>query len=261
MYYEEYIINSEPITKYVSCIWKIDSTEQINSFSHVPKCQSLLIFNFGGKITIEYDNEKISMKDNIIVLPIYSTAIKIITSDINWIGISFKKDGLFRFLNKPIPDLRFQLPEQYNDDFMVLKNSILDCDLRTAAEKIKPILFKHINLCEDLKGFKKALDFVHDTNGCLSIRNVCEKAGISERSLQRHFKQRLGITPKKYSKILRVNMYLDRLMEHKSEDWLENVVNFNYHDQPHLINEFKSIIKLSPSELIKYKNTLYQNIY
>jgi AraC-like DNA-binding protein len=261
MYYEEYIINSEPITKYVSCIWKIDSTKQINSFSHVPKCQSLLIFNFGGNITIENAEEQTSIIDNIIVFPVYSTAIRIIATEINWIGISFKKDGLFRLLNKPIQDLRFQLPLQYKDDFIVLRNSILNCDLQTVAEKIKPFLIEHINLCEDLKGFQKALNLIHSTNGCLSIMNVCEKSGISERSLQRHFKQRLGLSPKKYSKILRVNMYLDRFMEHKSEDWIENVVNFNYYDQPHLINEFKSIMKLSPGDLIKYKNTLYHNIY
>ena len=261
MYYEEYIFNSKPISKYVSCIWKIVSNDQFNSFSHIPKCQSMLIFNLGGKITIENGNERISIVDEIIVLPIYSTAIKIVASEIKWIGVSLKRDGLFRLLKKPILDLGFQLPEDYKKDFIPLRSSFFNCDLQTATGKIKPILCKHMLLCKDMKGFQKALNLVYDTNGCLSISYVCEKSGISERSLQRYFKQRLGISPKKYSKILRVNMYLDRFMEHKSEDWIENVVNLNYYDQPHLINEFKSIIKLSPSDLIKYKNTLYQNIY
>lgn len=261
MHYEEYIFNSKPISKYVSCIWKIVSNDQFNSFSHIPKCQSMLIFNFGGKITIENGNEQISIVDDIIVLPIYSTAIKIVASEINWIGISLKRDGLFRLLKKPIQELKFLLPENFKNDLITLRNSFLNCDLQIAAEKIKPYLIKHMLLSEELNRFKIALNLVHSTDGCLSIRNVCKESGISERSLQRHFKQRLGISPKKYSKILRVNMYLDRFMEHKSEDWIENVVNFNYHDQPHLINEFKSIIKLSPSDLIKYKNTLYHNIY
>ena len=261
MHYEEYIINSEPISKYISCIWKIKSKEQFNSFSHVPKCQSLLIFNLRGNISVENVDKQISLVDKIIVFPIYSTAIRINATEINWIGISFKKDGLFRLLNKPIQGLSFQLPENHKDDFKVLRNSILNCDLQTAAEKIEPYLIKHMLLSEKLNGFQKALNLVHSTNGCLSISNVCEKSGISERSLQRLFKQRLGISPKKYSKILRVNIYLDRFMEHKSEDWIENVVNFNYYDQPHLINEFKSILKLSPRDLTKYKDTLYHNIY
>lgn len=261
MYYDEHIINTIPLSEYITCIWKIESNEQLNSFSHVPKCQSLLIFNFGGDIIIENGDERISIIDNIIVLPIYSTAIKIVTTEIKWIGISFKKDGLYRLLKKSIQELRFQLPEQYKEDFISLSNSILNCDVLKAAEKIKPILNKHMLFGENLIGFQNALNLIHDTSGCLSINRICLKSGISERSLQRHFKERLGISPKKYSKILRINMYLDRLMEHKSEDWHENVVNFNYYDQPHLINEFKSIIKLSPRDLIKYKDTLYQNIY
>ena len=194
-------------------------------------------------------------------MPNYSTVIRVIASEIKWIGISFKKDGLFRLLKKKIQELKFLLPKENKKEFLTLRNSILNTDLQTAAEKIEPYLNKHVMLNEDLKGFQKALNLIHSSKGCLSIKSVCKDSGISERSLQRHFKQRLGLLPKKYSKIVRVNMYLDRLIEYKSEDWHENVVNFNYHDQPHLINEFKSILKLSPSDLIKYKDTLYHNIY
>jgi hypothetical protein len=38
---------------------------------------------------------------------------------------------------------------------------------------------------------------------------------------------------------------------------MELVVAFDYHDQPHLINEVKAISKLSPQKLLSYRDTLY----
>lgn len=103
-----------------------------------------------------------------------------------------------------------------------------------------------------------AINIIHGTKGVIKVSEIAKKVYVSERQLQRLFKTRIGISPKDYCKIVRVNNYLEFILHrNKSVDWMELVVEYNYHDQPHLISEVKSIAKLPPNKLQSYRDTLY----
>ncbi len=82
-----------------------------------------------------------------------------------------------------------------------------------------------------------------------SINKLVKKIGVSERSLERKCKTEIGLSPKKYIQIRRVFEVFETLDEHT--DWQQLVVDYNYSDQAHLINEFKKYAKIAPGLYVR----------
>lgn len=76
------------------------------------------------------------------------------------------------------------------------------------------------------------------------IGKLTRDMGLTERNLERKFKTEVGLSPKKYLQICRVFGVFETLNDHT--DWQQLVVDYNYTDQAHLINEFKKYTRLAP---------------
>lgn len=262
MNYTERLVTEETLKDDVLCYWQmsadIDNLSGIHS-RHLPKGQNLLVFNFGNDI--EYldrpKHEPIDTK--FFVVPAIATSRIIIQKGkIDLFGISFIGDGFYKLINQPISKLTTHFPanlsKKYEDLYMALHGKSFSHKI-ALSEK-----FLTKNLNQNLKSppLQLALKIINQEKGIASVSDIANSVHISQRQLQRLFKTRIGISPKDYCKIVRVNNYIDFILnKDTSVDWMDLVVEFNYNDQPHLINEVKSITKLSPKKLQNYKDTLY----
>jgi AraC-like DNA-binding protein len=86
-------------------------------------------------------------------------------------------------------------------------------------------------------------------NQASSIYQMTKEIGLTERNLERKFKAEVGLSPKKYLQIRRVFQVFETLKE--DTDWQQLVVNHNYTDQSHLINEFKKYAKIAPGLYVR----------
>lgn len=82
-----------------------------------------------------------------------------------------------------------------------------------------------------------------------SIKSFAHYHGYSTRSLERHFKSAIGITPKKFILIARFQKVLNLLIA--GTDWNEIAERFDYYDQSHFIKDIKQFTGLAPSQLIQ----------
>jgi AraC-like DNA-binding protein len=57
----------------------------------------------------------------------------------------------------------------------------------------------------------------------------------------------VGLTPKRYARVLRFNALLPRLVRVGPIDWAEVAVEGGYFDQSHLIHEFKRLAGVTPA--------------
>lgn len=96
--------------------------------------------------------------------------------------------------------------------------------------------------------------------GSVSSKDLESFTGYSERHLERKFEDFLGISPKKYTNIIRLHYFLS-LMNQESEE--ENMTTLSYHagysDQSHLIREFKKNVGLTPRQYVKAENKMAVN--
>ncbi len=80
-----------------------------------------------------------------------------------------------------------------------------------------------------------------------NIKELSGKFYISQRQLERKFKEVIGISPKKYLRILRINRVMKLMEENVPMDLTSVAYHCGYYDQAHFIKDFKQITHLNPS--------------
>jgi len=95
------------------------------------------------------------------------------------------------------------------------------------------------------------LNHLEKMTGFLSVGRLAHEFQISYKSLYRLFVDEMGISPKMYLKIHRFNRACYLLDSGAKPNITEIVYECGYHDQPHFIHEFKSIMKESPRHYLR----------
>lgn len=96
-----------------------------------------------------------------------------------------------------------------------------------------------------------ALDIIYKKNGQVSIKKDVS-VGINTRRLRRIFDHYIGISPKKFSKIVRFQSVLSHVMLNYSTISKGAYLDFGYFDQSHFIHEFKSLSGNTPNSFTKH---------
>ena len=86
---------------------------------------------------------------------------------------------------------------------------------------------------------------MHRHGGMVPIGEVATQAGLSERHLETRFREQIGLPPKRYARILRVQRACGLLAGGASV--VHTATACGYYDQAHLCREFKTVIGRSPS--------------
>jgi AraC-like DNA-binding protein len=79
-----------------------------------------------------------------------------------------------------------------------------------------------------------------------NLNDILRMFSCSERTLQRKFRTRLGPSPKKLVRIMRINYVWDSINSDRNIDYHDMVFLGNYFDQTHMIKDFKSITGETP---------------
>lgn len=84
----------------------------------------------------------------------------------------------------------------------------------------------------------------------ITLRDVQLDLNISERSLERLFKEHIGISPKFFSRIMRFQSSLDLYRNNAFSSFTDLTYQSDYFDQSHLIREFKEFTGVSPKSFL-----------
>jgi AraC-like DNA-binding protein len=84
-----------------------------------------------------------------------------------------------------------------------------------------------------------------------TVEDLATGTGMGKRSLQRLFSEYVGASPKWVIRRYRLHEVIEKFNAGRKLDWSQLALDLGYFDQAHLINDFKSIVGLSPSEYQK----------
>jgi AraC-like DNA-binding protein len=129
-----------------------------------------------------------------------------------------------------------ELDEIYH---LILEASDSNDRIKIMNEYLKGLPFQ-INPVEN------ALECIFLSNGMLTIASICERFGITERQLERHFKKYIGLSPKFYARLIRFS-YIFQIAQEKKLSWTEVGLESGFYDQPHFIKNFKAFTGEDPS--------------
>lgn len=262
MKYSEIIESNEQLKESVLCYWQMTGIADIDngvSSRHIPKGQNMLIFNFGDQIEHTGLLQNNLSKFSYFIVPALKTSLILNQKGkIDLFGVSFLSDGLYKLIQMPVSELIGDIPERLRSKLDDLYSRLKGTSLMEKKGIVATFILEHISRNIKSITLNRAIEIINTSKGVVKVNEIAGQLLVSERQIQRLFMTRIGITPKDYCKIVRVNNYLEFILTKKTKiDFMELVVEYNYHDQPHLINEVKSISKLPPKKLLSYRDTLY----
>ncbi len=139
-------------------------------------------------------------------------------------------------------DFRYEL-----QDIMLSNPTITD-----RVGKVEQFLLKKLNLNKQNNNVMNAIYKVLESKGTSRISDISGYSSISQRQLERLFLVYLGVSPKKFSSLVRYQYLWNDILLNKSFNIQDGVCKYGYTDQSHLINDFKKFHTLSPTDARKF---------
>ena len=98
------------------------------------------------------------------------------------------------------------------------------------------------------------LSTIETQSGNISIEELCSSHNLTQRTLQRMFQQRIGITAKQYARIIRFKTVY-ALLQKPSLTKADSVFLSGYFDQPHFNKEFREFTGEHPEKWFGENNS------
>ena len=83
--------------------------------------------------------------------------------------------------------------------------------------------------------------------GNLRISGLVEQSGLSARQFERRFAAHVGMSPKRYARVVRFEAALNRKKQAPGLRWTEVAHELGYHDQMHMVHDFSLLAGATPS--------------
>jgi AraC-like DNA-binding protein len=83
------------------------------------------------------------------------------------------------------------------------------------------------------------------------VGQVADDLGLLPRTLRRRFTAQVGLTPKRFARVQRLQRVVRALDGRTSVDWADAAARHGYADQPHLADEFRALAGVTPGEYLR----------
>ena len=90
---------------------------------------------------------------------------------------------------------------------------------------------------------------LESSGGRAPVLELARTAGVSRKHLAATFRAELGMTPKRFARLVRFDGLLRRLRSGHPRDWTATALDAGYYDQAHFVREFRAFTGLTPGEL------------
>jgi AraC-like DNA-binding protein len=96
----------------------------------------------------------------------------------------------------------------------------------------------------------RAVQLIVAGGGQRSLRELAAEVGVGERRLQQLFHAHVGLSPRTFGRLTRLHGCLRALRAQPSPAWAELAQAAGFYDQSHLVNEFRALCGLTPTEFL-----------
>jgi AraC-like DNA-binding protein len=166
--------------------------------------------------------------------------------------------SLSRIASHELNDSIVSLNDVFGNDASILEDQVLNApDGKRMIDCIESFLLKkRSDVIYPDKPLAAALKLIGEYKGMITINNLLNVLPVTERQLERKFKEFIGISPKRFTDIVKLQHFLKLL---QNRGIANSVYDAGYYDQAHLNNCFKRSIGLTPSQYKANSNLLAIN--
>jgi AraC-like DNA-binding protein len=180
-------------------------------------------------------------------------------------AIRFRPAGLARFVPVPLSELTqrcWDVHEVWSDGAREFEQRIAEAR-DDAARVAVADAFLLQQLRRDLRDAQPALGMARllaASHGQLSIERLAHSHGVSYKRLERVFARDVGLSPKHFARVARVQRALELATMRRGTTLAELAAESGYADQAHLSREFSRLIGTSPRAFLAARFAVFETM-
>jgi len=181
------------------------------------------------------------------------------------IGIEFCPQGAYRFFHLAMSDLQnqiYSLSDVLGNTGKQLTEYINDAaSVQHKIVLLQQFLLKQLSLHNEDSIFEYCVEKITSSKGMMTIKDLEKKTGYSSRWLNMKFNDKLGVSPKNLSSVIRFKQYYQAFVNDNQESFFRNDFYELYYDQSHFIKDFRRFTGLPPKMFEKQANNFGESYY
>ncbi|MBB6498736.1 AraC family transcriptional regulator [Pedobacter cryoconitis] len=227
-----------------------------------PNLEMLLAFNFGSPISISFNHEQpgnFIVNRVVIIGPLRKMLNYELHAGADAIIVNFKLDGFYRLFHQSLDELT---GDGILDPVILTNNNYLNelweelatlPDLKERLQMLNNYISSLIHTPEEAaKPLLAAEPYFHNPR-LQPVKAIAADTNLTERSIQLRFKKYTGYSPKELLRFLRFKAVIHEMLKQPAQHLtvFDLINKYNYHDQSHLIKDFKTFLGTTPLKFIK----------
>ena len=182
--------------------------------------------------------------------------------DLQYVAVNFKPGGAYPFLGLRLSELQNQVVslDAIWGRFAAELRERLHAAPTIQARFALLEQFLLARLRENSQGLKIvqcAVAEIARHHGALSIRELSDDMGMSQKHLIEQFKQMVGCTPKELGRLYRFGDILVSIDPTQPVDWTLVAHQFYFHDQSHFIRDFREFSGHTPTDYLRLLHQMH----
>lgn len=106
----------------------------------------------------------------------------------------------------------------------------------------------------------QAANEIVNYNGLVQLSKLVQMSCTSRRTFERNFFQKVGLSPKFFSRIRRISYICNQIAGKTQVNWLKIYLENDFYDHSHFIRDFEEFIGRSPGQYLKDNHELIHHV-
>jgi AraC-like DNA-binding protein len=181
------------------------------------------------------------------------------------IGIEFNPLGAYRFFHFNLNEIQNQIYSIHDLLGKTGKQLTEQIDETTTTDQkiavLQQFLLHQLSQQNEDPVFDFCIQKIIASKGRITIKELEKKTGYSSRWLNMKFNEKIGVSPKNLSSIIRFKQYFQAFINGDEKSFFRNDFYELYYDQSHFIKDFKRFTGLPPTRFEKQINDFGESYY
>lgn len=249
------------LQEFINCIMivhaEVDKTASPVIAPYPPAPQNSLFFYINDPISVQMGGggEFILQPRSVVVGP----QLTRVTLDVNRshkaVRVGFHPGGLYRLLGIPMAEMidhSYDAADVFGNEMQEINEQLQEAE---NFDRIHSVIEKF--LLQKIAGLKRALPFdmamleLMRLNGNTPIEHIASIACLSLRQFERVSKERIGLPPKLFARLIRFSKAYRMRENFAAMSWTHIAHDCGYFDQMHFIRDFKEFAGVTPGIIEK----------
>lgn len=245
------------LSDYVDAYW-VSAAVSFSQQRILPDTCADIIFNIGEDVITIDNGDKIAPYTAFAVGTMTAFQDSLMAAGTQLLGIRFRPGGLYAFTGLPlqqITDVHLPLIEMAGHWHALLepilaKENLLSAKIRCVEKFLLQQLPERKIITESMR---HGIAQIQQSKGNAAVETLAASVFMSPRNFERHFLQTVGVSPKKFSRIVRFIAIKQQLKRNINTPLLSLALENGFYDHAHLTREFSAFSGVSPTMYLQHQ--------